>query len=466
MAAQLSGDPTEVATAWFDAAWDPDAGLLWNPPGAFADVTEGPRTVHVVRETAWYALGLLRRAEPGDRERALVALEAVLHQQYDDPGHPWHGTFVRFPEWPPPGDDAVEWVDYDPNWRQFLGTALALAVTDFDLPADLERRARAAIDLAVTSEPPGRVPPTYANIALLRTWLEAWAGRPDDPYARAVSDAFHRHGCFTEHGSPTYYGVDLLALGLWQRADSPVLLRDLGAAIESALWHDVGRWWHADLGNLCGPYTRAYGMDLHAYVSGLGLALWCAGLPAPLPDLRADAIAHGHDLAMAPVLQHVGLRVPAGARDAFERFSGERAVEQVIDDDPARRATGWLGEGMAIGAEDGRTGAHARGQFHPATVHWRLPDGGVGWLRPEHHAPVTATASSRRLDVACHPHPRHGPRPTRWVSNVTPEHVADGRWQLPGLGVVVDTDAVLADPATLTYEPRGDGGTRFTLHLT
>ncbi len=31
----------------------------------------------------------------------------------------------------------------------------------------------------------------------------------------------HRHGCFTEHDSPTYYGVDLLALGLWQRDDAP-----------------------------------------------------------------------------------------------------------------------------------------------------------------------------------------------------------------------------------------------------
>lgn len=465
MAGRLTGDPTRVATAWFDRVWDPAVGLLWNPPGAFDDVTSGPRTVHLVRETAWYAIGLLRRDGPGDRQRALTGLAAVLDHQYDEPGRPWHGTFVRFPEWPPPSDDAVEWVDYDPNWRQFLGTALAVAVTDFDLPDDLARRARAAVDLAVTAEPPGRVPPTYANIALLRAWLDAWADRPDPAYAEAVAGAFHRHGCFTEHGSPTYYGVDLLALGLWQRPDAPPDLRDLAAGIESTLWRDLARWWHADLGNLCGPYTRAYGMDLHAYVSGLGLALWCAGLPAPLPDLTADTIEHGHDLAMAPVLQHVGVRVPGDVRAAFEQLPGEHAVEQVIDDDPPRRASGWLGDGIAIGAEDGATGAHARGQFHPATVHWRLPGGGVGWLRPEHHAPVTATASRARLDLVCHPHPRHGPRPVRWITNTMPDEVTAKRWDLPGLRVLVETDARLADPATLAYEPTGDGPTRFTLRL-
>ena len=103
------------------------------------------------------------------------------------------------------------------------------------------------------------MPPTYANIALLRAWLEAWAGSTDRTFATAVADAFHRHGCFTEHNSPTYYGIDLLALGLWQRPDSRADLRQLGAGIEAALWIDVARWWHAGLGNLCGPYSAPTG---------------------------------------------------------------------------------------------------------------------------------------------------------------------------------------------------------------
>jgi hypothetical protein len=460
-----SGPVTQATTAWMDRSWDDEAGLLWNPPGSFEGVVEEPRSVHLVRETAWYALGLLRRYGPGDRARAERALQSVVAQQYDEPGQPWHGTFVRFPEWPAPTEGAVEWIDYDPNWRQFLGTALAVAITDFDLPTDLRERVRTAVHLAVDAEPPDRVPPTYANIALLRAWLEAWAGRGGEDYAAAVVDAFREHGCFLEYGSPTYYGIDLLALGLWQRGDAPPALRRDGAELEAALWTDVARWWHAGLGNLCGPYSRAYGVDAHAYVSGLSLALWCAGLPAPMPSLDAPEVPHGHDLCEGPMLDHGGVRVPAGVRRAFERFDGPRALHQVISTEPRREATGWLAERVMIGAETGDSGLHARGQFHPATIHWRQPDGTVGWLRIEHHGPTRARAEEGRLTVECDPHPTHGDRTITWVTNAPTHEVPEGRWRLPGLEVLVETDASLVDDQALRYAPAA-GGSRFDLRVT
>jgi hypothetical protein len=442
-----------------DRWWDDEAGLLWNPPGSFEGAVDA-RSVHMVRETAWYAIGLLRRDAPGDRARAHTALTAVVGQQYDEPGAPWHGTFVRFPESPPPGPGAVEWVDYDPNWRQFLGSALAVAITDFDVPPALRERADHAVRLAVDAEPPERVPPTYANVALLRTWLEAWCGWSDTTYETSVVDAFRRHGCFTEYGSPTYYGIDVLALGLWQRADAPDRLRQRGQELAAALWGDIARWWHAGLGNLCGPYSRAYGMDLASYVSGLALALWCAGLPAPLPRLDAEEVVHGHDVCMAPALEHVGVTVPARVREAFQRFPGPHAAHQRIDDDPRREATGWLDEHLMVGAEDGDTRLQARGQFHPATVHWREPGGSVGWLRVEHHGPTRARASDRRLEVEC-----RGDRPVTWRTR-SPAQAEPGRWTLPGLEVEVDTSARLADPGTLTYDPSPALPTRFTLTFT
>jgi hypothetical protein len=446
-----------------DQWWDDETGLLWNPPGSFEGVVE-PQSVHLVRETAWYAIGLLRREGPGDRGRAEAALSAVVSHQYDEPGQPWHGTFVRFPEWAPPTEGATEWIDYDPNWRQFLGTALAVAITDFHLSAPLAGRARDAVQLAVDAEPPDRVPPSYANIALLRAWLDAWAGRADDGYADRVVDTYRRHGCFSEYGSPTYYGIDLLALGLWQRADAPSSLQRDGAAIEAALWDDVARWWHAGLANLCGPYSRAYGMDLAAYVSGLALAFWCAGLPAPMPSLQGELVTHGHDVCMAPMLEHVGVRVPVAARPAFERFPGAHAVEQVIESSPLRMATGWLEEHLAIGGEAGESALHARGQFHPATIHWRQPDGTVGWLRIEHHAPTRATASQRRLVVDCDPHHLRGAQPVRWFTNIPSVEIVEGGWKLPGIRVDVTTDASLVDASTLEY--RHDSGARFDLRLT
>jgi hypothetical protein len=455
------GSVTEVTTAWMDRAWDDEASLLWNPPGAFEGVVDEPRAVHLVRETAWYAIGLLRRDGPGDRARAERALTAVAAQQYDAPGQPWHGTFVRFPEWPAPREGAVEWIDYDPNWRQFVGTALAVAITDFGLSDALRDRLREVTRLAVESEPPDRVAPTYANIALLRSWLEAWTGAADEDFRAAVVDAFRENGCFIEYGSPTYYGIDLLALGLWRRPDAPDAMQRAGADIEGALWADVARWWHAGLGNLCGPYSRAYGMDAHTHVTGLSLALWCAGLPAPLPDLGAEAVVHGHDLCEGPMLEHGGVRVPTAVRGAFERFTGPRRVDQVISATPRREASGWLEDALMIGAETGDSGLHARGQFHPATVHWRQPDGQVGWIRVEHRGATRAVANERRLEVEC-----DGPHPIEWVTDAPVDVTPAGGWHLPGLAVEVDTDATPTDDRALRYDPKPGPPTRFTLRLT
>ena len=124
----------------------------------------------------------------------------------------------------------------------------------------------------------------------------------------------------------------------------------------------------------------------------------------------------------------------------------------------------WRPFSLAIGGEAGESGLHARGQFHPATVHWRQPDGTVGWLRIEHHAPTRATASHRRLVVDCDPHHARGAQPVRWVTNAAPIEIVEGGWKLPGLRVDVTTDASLVDASPLEY--RHDRGARFDLRLT
>src|SRR5437899_78906 len=46
---------------------------------------------YMVRESSWYALGLLLRDAVGDRKRAAEILDAVLKQQYLTPGTKWYG---------------------------------------------------------------------------------------------------------------------------------------------------------------------------------------------------------------------------------------------------------------------------------------------------------------------------------------------------------------------------------------
>jgi hypothetical protein len=454
-------DLAAASTAWVDPWWDPEVALLWNMDGSFDDHGMPGRSVHLVPQSAWYAAALLHRGGDGDVERAVRTIDAVIGTQYDRPGTVWHGTYARFLEWDEPGDGPVEWVDYDPNWRQFVGTtfSLILELVGDDLPIDLVSRMRASVDLAVDGEPPDRVPPHYSNIALMKAWLDVESGHTarGEALAEQVVELFRRTGAFLEYGSPTYYGIDLYALALWRRVSSSPRLREWGAELEAALWRDVARWYHADLRNLCGPYARSYGMDMTRYAGILGLWVWdAAGRDvAPFPDL-GDTIEHAHDLTIGGCIQILGSRVPDDVLRALRAFPGEHAVEQVVSDELGFVATGWLGDDLMVG---GATGVpwRAEGQFHPATVHWRAPDGSVGWLKLLHAGPLDATASERRLDVVVHDHGKKGSEPTT-VASSHPGTFEPGRWRFPGLEVRVEGDVTAAGP---TFDT--PGGTRFTL---
>ncbi len=414
--------------------------MLWNPDGSFEDAGLAPRSMHMVPQSAWYAVGLLAR---GDRDRAERVLSELCPLQYDQPGTAWHGTFARFAEWPQPTDGAAEWIDYDPNWRQFVGTTFALIRRVFDLPPDLDRRMQDAIELAISGEPAGRVSPRYSNIALMKAWLEA-----DEDFAGEVVGAFDTHGAFDEYGSPTYYGIDLYALALWRKHPPSARFAEWGERVWRALWQDIARWWHPGLANLCGPYSRAYGMDMSRYVALLGLWLPTAVLPA-----IDQPFTHSHDLTMAPVVALLD-GGPAGREMVFD--AGPRLVEQQLDG--GRVASGWLAPGLMLGGERGARW-RADGQYHPATAHWLGDNGRVAWLRLRHSAPLDVIAGPGTLTVAVHDHHRRGRQPVV-VETSDPATFAAGRWKIAGRpvfysGPPADSDGVIdagtGDILTLTF---------------
>src|SRR5262245_52800934 len=91
-----------ASVGWMDGFWDEAAGLL-RRTDPNADRPPAPaRGDHMVRESVWYAAGLLLRDGPGDRERAFRAIETVLDNQWNAPEQPYHGTFRRTPDEPDP----------------------------------------------------------------------------------------------------------------------------------------------------------------------------------------------------------------------------------------------------------------------------------------------------------------------------------------------------------------------------
>jgi len=458
-----------------DPNWDDNVGLLWSVAPAPANTARK----HGVRDTSWYVVGLLLRDQPGDRARAAHALKAVMALQYDAPGRKWDGTFARNPEDAPPTASAREWEEYDPNWREFIGTTFALILEEFAdrLPDGLSKQLENSIKRAVESElTEGRFEPYHTNIKLLYGFLWSWAGarfgRPDwvtggEQWAEKVAAEFAVNETFDEYNSPTYYGVDLYGLALWRKYGATEKIRTLGARLEAGLWRDIGRFYHAGLKNLCGPFDRAYGMDMRRYVSltgaWMGLALPAALTPLPDPSGPMD---HAHDFLVMPMYVMLGAQIPDDVLKSFHTFTGERVLRRPITD--SRIATAWLSDRVMLGGEiSGRTlgATPGSGQFHPATMHWQVSGDEIGWMRLYASPPCDAEAAKEKLTITSgvpgdYTFRLSGP-------GLTAENLSRDNWTLPGLNVKIDSDA--RDFATKRGEGFIDvsypGAKRFEFHV-
>lgn len=434
-----------TSMAWMDRYWDERAGFLWSPEPKQPCRWAAARC-HLVRETAWYAFGLLQRDQEGDRERASQALNALLEQQIDEPGQPWDATFYRSPEEPHVPPFPRMWTDYDPNWREFIGSAFALVLLESGerVPAELARRLQDSIRRAVDAESnEDRLKPTYTNIAIMYAFLRSYA-RPEwiedgEKWAKAIYSGFREHNTFEEYNSPTYYGVDLYGLALWRVHGPTDPFRKMGSEMESALWRDIAAYYHAGLKNLAGPYDRAYGMDMRRYVSltGLWLATVLEKQSAPLPDPNGS-LEHAADYMYAPVFATLGTRIPVDTMQHFRSFQGERQIRRVIT--PRRIATAWIGPDLMLGAETTektREAGMIEHQFRPVTAHWKIPGGDIGWIELLRSPRLDARVERNTFFVSC-----VGDSVFRISApRLDAKTVRRNLWKLPGLTVQVKTDA-------------------------
>ncbi|CAA9216099.1 MAG: hypothetical protein AVDCRST_MAG77-208 [uncultured Chloroflexi bacterium] len=442
-------------TSWIDPYWDEAAGLLWMITKEPHPTNVPPGTpVHVVRDTLWYAIGLLLRNGPGDHPRALCAIDSSLRTQLDAPGTPHHGTFKRSPEEPEPPAESVVWKHFDPNWREFVGTLFAIILEDFPdaLPAELLAGMEHSLRLAAEGTLQRNVTPAYTNIALMSAFLLRYCGdrfgnpawiEAAEKLAEGVYALYQVDQTFPEYNSPTYYGVNLFALALWRSYSASPVLRRTGEEMEAGCWRDVARFYHAGLRNLCGPFDRSYGMDMTRYAAIVGMWIWASvgEERAPFPDWRRE-FGHTNDFCMAPTVAHVGARVPDDVLPHLLAFRGERQVERVIATDPRRVATAWLSERLIAGAEDAGGSKKPSYQYHPATAHWRCPDGSVGWLRLTHSVPVDARADAGRLEIWSSSAGDEGEYAFQiFVPSVSAAQLSHDYWSLPGLIVRIAADA-------------------------
>ncbi|WP_263417215.1 hypothetical protein [Terriglobus albidus] len=454
-----TGELFQESMHWNEYFYDPAVSLVKSPSGGATHGTQGEGRRYMVRESSWYALGLLFRDQPGDRERAAKILDAVLKQQYTDPNVPWYGTYKRTPAEPMPPSKSELWRDYDPNWRVFIGTTFAMILIEYPdrIPAELRQRMYKAIDLAIDGEMrEGRLIPAYTNIALMYGFLWDFAAIHDHNAAwkkksvawnEAVYRLFEKYGTFPEYNSPTYSGVDIYGLALWRDYGSSAHMREMGGAMEASLWRELANYYQPDLRNLSGPFDRAYGMDMTHYVSVVGVWMRTVldAATAPLPPISATT-DHLADIWFASHIAILGTAIPSDALAKMQHFAGSHAIRQNISGE--RTATAWIGDRVLVGGELTSKTKDAGGpssQFHPATVHWRTPAGEIGWVQLVACPLVDASADENGLDIdtkgAIRLRVHVAGLKKGQLKNQLKDQLKAEAWKLPGLQVGIVTDA-------------------------
>jgi hypothetical protein len=436
--------------ALFDASYDPVAHLVLHPQ-------DGGTHVHgkyMVRESSWYALGLLTRDRlahrPQDVARALEVIKAVLPEQYLDSQTKWYGTFKRTPEEPGPRTGSIAFTAYDPNWRHFIGTTFEMMLIEYSdkLPAELQTRMYRAIDAAVAGEMhDGRLLPSYTNIALMYGALWDFAATHDHnadwsrqsaAWVRTVYGLYRQYDTVSEYNAPTYFGVDIYGLALWREYGSNETMRGYGRAMESGLWLDIANYYQPQLRNVTGPYDRAYGMDMSAYVTPTGVWLRTVmdANAAPLPEHATLHTFQVADMWFAPHIVMLGTRIPAAALAKFRSFSGPHRVNRRID--AKRVATAWVGQTAIWGGEFTGLTKDTGGatQFHPVDVQWKLPSGQIGWTQLTRSPNLDATADAKGITIAT-----SGDVSFRVFCGQDTGDIEQGSWRLPGMKVDVKGDA-------------------------
>jgi len=377
----MTTTPIDALRALHDELWDPERGMDRYAPGVVPGMDISSLNLHAVRETA---NGAFLDLHDGNVERSVTALRNVLALQFPDSQWPWSGTFPasdRQPE--PPGDDAVAWVHYDPNWRQFLGVTLALCaiVHGPSLPADVKAGINLALERCVAGEPDDRIPRWYTNPNLMHAWLQGQvAAITGDVQLRAAAhsrlsvpmERLLRYGDVDEYNSPTYDGIDLLAIGLWAMYPPTQGFADAASTMLPRIGERISTLYHQRFGTSCGPYIRAYGLEPAEYVSLSGLLYSVCGEPAEavLPSpITADTV-HVHDLYFLPLLEHLApvlsphlqFAPVVDERHHVQRF-GTSVAESLLRPD------------LAVGWDTGRRHEASLSQYVPFTAHVAEADG-------------------------------------------------------------------------------------------
>ncbi|TVY80420.1 hypothetical protein LSUE1_G003280 [Lachnellula suecica] len=324
---------------------------------------------------------------------------------------------------------------YDPNWREFIGSQLVQIVSEFEslLGSSLVSEIETALAYTAVGAmrrngtSPDNLVLAYTNPSYMRALTVGWIGARlgnstfidfANTQGTELFELFTKNGANTlgEYNAPTYYGMDMWALGAIAKygPENATFTRHT-KTILSTVWEDIADHYNPYLGNMVGPYDRAYTRDMTAHSAVLGMFWW--GIfgydkaPSPLKgetDLFYDA-AQGSALAL--IMETVANTItPDIKAKLVTPFEEERQLEKTVyydlDTDEHRITTSWLSKPLMVGAQQVNETVARGQQFVPAIVHWAsdpvhkpFPYIGFFSLYPS-ATTIDAVASANKLTIS------------------------------------------------------------------
>lgn len=422
-------DLFDTSMNWQDTFWDDDLGYLIT-----ADNTLPGR--YDSRQTAWYAVGLVARNGTGDIEKAERIISNLHKGQYKDPTKIWYGDIQQAPEEPTPQEgvyDPAPYKSYDPNWRDFAGTAFIMILNDYaDRISNNTLKKLEDMTYLLAKGDQYRVGglngdnlfPYYSNPWLMRCILQSFCGnyfndanmtKAGETWGTQLYDLFKKYDTFSEFNSPTYTGVDMFALGLWLRyaapnSSLPIYAKDMFSSLMTL----AKGLYNANLKNFAGPFDRSYGYDMNEYFSITAATLW--GLVgreyAPMPS-QISGMYHiadfgfGHLIALG--MPQISPLIEEDVLESFKTYPGphnftKQAFSPPFDIYP-RNISVWSTDYLHIGAEEfsnSQSGGASLSvaAFNPAVIQWYVRKGKIGYINLKALQPsVKAVAGDKYLDI-------------------------------------------------------------------
>lgn len=336
-----------------------------------------------LRSKTRVAQALLFRNAIGDKEKAIIILQWILKNQYQDENAKLYGIWKT----------SVENDRFDQNWREFIGCDLIIILQKFKhlLPQALVKDIETGLIHAAKGAFKRNVGADYTNISIMSAFLMEYVGtafgmetlkNAGIAKAKEIFSLYKSHKTFSEYNSPTYYGVTLIGLALWRELAFSKEMQTMGKSLEKEFWHEIANSYNPNLKNMPGPYFRGYGMDMSKYFAITGIWIALALNDEKLAPLASAKGPKYGEMSNLPTILNVGLAIPQKDLKALHSFSKPQLITVDVPNnykgDNIKKVSTFIHKDWMMGGLWGNKRIWE--QIKIGTIHWETTHNDIGWL--------------------------------------------------------------------------------------